>query len=269
MTTRRRLYMLTLCAGALFLLLGCTLNRIGMRVTEIGDLQRDSVTVGAEEAESVRVQIRMGAGELDIRPGAEELMEAEFAYNVQAWEPIVTYDVQDGVGRLIVRQPSTDRISVGRRMRYEWDLRFSDATPLDMRIEAGAGRQSIDLTGLRITRLSVTMGAGDAEINVSDNPELERLDFDLGVGRVNIDMRGPWDHNADVTVQGGVGSTTLRLPNDVGVRAEVTSGLGGLDTSGLRPQDGAWVNDAYDTSEVTLFLRIRAGVGNITLEVED
>ena len=269
MTTRRRLYMLTLCAGALFLLLGCTLSRINMRVTEVGALQRDSVTIGAEDAESVRVQIRMGAGELDIRPGAEELMEAEFAYNVAAWEPTVSYDVQDGIGRLVVRQPSTDRISVGRRMRYEWDLRFSDATPLDMRIDAGAGRQRIDLTGLRITRLSIAMGAGDAEINVSDNPELERLDFDLGVGRVNIDMSGNWDHDADVTVQGGVGSTTLRLPNDVGVRVDVTPGLGALDTSGLRQQDGAWVNDAYATSDVTLNLRIRIGVGAVTLEVED
>ena len=53
------------------------------------------------------------------------------------------------------------------------------------------------------------------------------------------------------------------------LRVDVTPGLGALDTSGLRQQDGAWVNDAYATSDVTLNLRIRIGVGAVTLEVED
>jgi hypothetical protein len=269
MASRQRLYSLLFCTAALVMFLGCTLSRIGLSVADTGELRRDSVTIDREDAESVRVQVRMGAGELTIAGGAEALMEADFAYNVPRWEPIVSYDVANGEGRLVVRQPSTDHVSVGRRTRYEWDLRFDEITPLDLRIEAGVGRQMIDLAGLRITRLGVTLGAGDAEINVSNNPELERLDFDLGVGRVEIDMRGPWDQDVAVSIQGGVGSTTVRLPSDVGVRVTVTRGLGDVDTNGLRRQDGAWVNAAYGTADVTMDLRIRTGVGSVTLSVED
>ncbi len=269
MSARKRLYTLLLCGAAILLFLGCTLSRIGVTRAEVGELRRDSVIVERQDAESVRVQIRIGAGELRIDGGAEELLEAEFAYNVPAWEPVVTYDVTDGEGRLTVRQPSTERIAVGTRMRYEWDLRFDALTPLDMRIETGAGRQDINLTGLQVTRLDVNLGAGDASINVSNNPALERLQFDIGVGMVDIDMRGPWDQDVDVTVQGGVGTTSLRLPADIGVRVEIDRGLGTVDTSGLTRDGGAWVNQAYGTADVTMNLRIRSGVGTITLDVQD
>jgi hypothetical protein len=265
----KRRYAWLLCAAAIVVLMGCSLSRVGLTAARVGDLQRESVTVERQDAESVRVQIRMGAGDLAIAGGAEALMEADFAYNVQEWEPAVTYDVTNGQGRLTIRQPSTQQVSVGRGTRYEWDLRFDETTPLDMRIETGAGRQRIDLAGLTITRLDVKLGAGDAEIDVTQNPELGRLEFDVGVGSVEIDMRGPWDENVDVTVQGGVGSTTLRLPTGVGVRVDLTRGLGSVDTRGLTRQDGAWVNSAYGTSDVTMNLRIRTGVGSITLDARE
>lgn len=257
-----------ICTIAAVALLGCSLTGVSFNVVEVGDLQRDSVTIDREDATDVRVQIRMGAGELNIDKGGEQLMEAEFIYNVEAWEPVVSYEVDDGEGRLTVRQPNTNRISADGRIRNEWDIRLSDQVPLDLRIESGAGDQQVDLAGLQITKLDMKLGAGDSEVNLSNNPELERVDFDMGAGSLSIDVRGPLDQDVDMDIQGGVGDITLRLPGEIGVRVEVNRGIGDIDTEGLSRRGDVWVNEAYGVSEITIDIHIQAGVGEIDLRVD-
>ena len=53
---------------------------------EVGDLQRESRSIQPENAQSVRVDLRMGAGELNVTGGADALMEADFSYNVADWK---------------------------------------------------------------------------------------------------------------------------------------------------------------------------------------
>ena len=76
----------------------------GERGVEVGELQTESRSVGPENAESVRVNFRMGLGELNLTGGADSLMEADFAYNVDAWQPQVNYEVVGDTGELSVEQ---------------------------------------------------------------------------------------------------------------------------------------------------------------------
>ncbi|MGC9523439.1 MAG: toast rack family protein [Anaerolineae bacterium] len=261
--------MAILALVALTLTLGCTLSSIGVETVRVGSLRTESTTLEAGDAERVRVDVRMGAGELRIDSGAEDLMDADFTYNVEAWQPEVSYEVTDGEGRLEVRQPNTERISISGNTRNEWALRFGGEIPFDMRIECGAGDHDIDLAGLQVTRFDMQVGAGDASIRLGDTPILEDVEFDLGAGDVDIDLSGTWEQDADVDIQGGVGAIHLRLPDDVGVRVDVTKGVGDTDVNGLTQEGGAWVNPAYGSSDVTLDIRLQAGVGRIELDVVD
>jgi hypothetical protein len=254
-------------AAALLIFLGCSVSSINIDTVDVGDLETETVTVAREDADTVRAYIRMGAGELKIDNGADGLMEADFTYNVPDWRPEVEYEVSNGEGRLTVRQPNTDDITLDSNIRYEWDLRFAENVPLDLRVECGAGEHDIDLAGLDVTELDVKLGAGDVEIDLSDNESLSRLEFDIGAGSANINLDGPWADDVDVDIQGGVGQTKLRLPSDVGVRVDVTRGIGDIDVSGLYRQGNAYVNDAYDESDVTMEVNIQAGIGRIELEV--
>src|ERR671910_3849738 len=71
---------------------------------QVGEMQRESQSIQAENAQSVRANLRMGAGELNLTGGADQLMEADFAYNVPDWKPKVNYDVSGDMGELTVRQ---------------------------------------------------------------------------------------------------------------------------------------------------------------------
>jgi uncharacterized protein DUF2154 len=47
----------------------------------------ESQAVDLENAQSVRADLRMGAGELNLTGGAHALMEADITYNVADWKP--------------------------------------------------------------------------------------------------------------------------------------------------------------------------------------
>jgi hypothetical protein len=211
----------------------------------IGDLQRESRSVDLDNAQSVRAELKMGAGELNLTGGADALVEGDFAYNVADWKPEVNYDVTGDAGELSVEQGSGEDVPVGGEVRNEWDLRLNDDVPIDLNVEMGAGESDLDLDSLTLTGLDLQMGAG----------------------KTTVDLTGDYDRDLSATIEGGVGEATVRLPSAVGVKVNAEGGLGAINTQGLQREGDAYVNDAYGDSDVTLDVDVRGGVGRINLEV--
>jgi hypothetical protein len=212
---------------------------------EVGEMQRESQSIQAENAQSVRANLRMGAGELNLTGGADQLMEADFAYNVPDWKPKVNYEVSGDTGELTVRQGNGGSVRLGGDARNEWDIRFNDEVPTNLSVQMGAGESDLDLDDLTLTGLELEMGAG----------------------RTTIDLTGDYERDFVASIQGGVGQATVQLPSEVGVRVEAQGGLGEINAEGLQKEGEAYVNDAYGDSEVTLDVDIQGGVGQINLEV--
>src|SRR5215208_1259701 len=213
-------------------------------VEQVGDLQRQSQSVDGEEARSVRADLRMGAGELNLTGGADRLMEADFFYNVAEWEPEVDYEVSGDTGELVVKQDIIAGVPVGEA-RNEWDIRFNDEVPTDLSVQMGAGESNLDLDSLTPTGLTLHMGSG----------------------KTTVDLTGDYARSFDARIEGGVGDATVLLPSEVGARVSAEGGLGKINAEGLRREDNSYVNDVYGDSEITLDVDIQGGVGEITLEV--
>jgi len=264
-----RLILLIIVAATLLISLGCTVGNLKVDTVTVGELNKETQTVEVGDAEQVRVYIKMGTGELKVNRGADTLMRGNFTYNVADWKPQVDYTVTDGNGRLTIRQPSSEQISVRSDIRYTWDLKFSEETPLDMRIECGAGSGEINLDKLNVTQLDAKLSAGDFTIDLGGNTSLEHLELDMGAGDITVDMTGDWEHDVEAYIQGGIGKTTLRLPKDIGVRVIVNKALGKVDANGLTRDGDVYVNDAYGVSPVTVEINIQSGIGQTVLEVEE
>lgn len=255
-------------AAVLLISLGCTVgNFSSIDTVTVGELNKESQTVEVGDAQEVRVYIKMGTGELKVNRGADRLMRANFTYNVADWKPQVDYTVTDGSGRLNIRQPNSDQISIRSDIRYTWDLKFNEEVPLDMRIECGAGSGNIDLGKLNVTQLDAKLSAGDFTIDLSDNQSLTHLELDMGVGDASVNLNGDWEHDVEVYIQGGVGKTTLRLPKNIGVRVIVAKAIGAINAQGLTRDGNVYVNDAYGVSPVTIEINVQSGVGETSLEV--
>jgi hypothetical protein len=212
---------------------------------QVGEMERHSQSVDVGEARSVRADLEIGAGELNLTGGADRLMEADFAYNVADWEPEVNYDVSGDRGDLSVQQGSGGGVNLGGDARNEWDIALNDEVP---------------------TTLSVQMGAGESDLDL-DSLTLRGLDLEMGAGRTTIDLTGAYDSDLLARIRGGVGEATVRLPSEVGVRVEAKGGLGQINAEGLQKEGDSYLNDAYGDSEVTLDVDIQGGVGQINLEV--
>jgi len=259
---------LVIVAGlvVLFLTIGCGLTRPRVRV---GKLRTKSESVELGDAATVQVKINMPAGELDMSGGANELLEADFTYNVDELEPEVAYSGDT----LTVRNPDVD-IRVGSwwdldDYRYEWDLRLNDNLPMEMSIDVGAGSSDLALGSLSLTRLDIETGAGGLKLDLSDSSSLTRLDVEAGVGQVTVDLTGTWQDDLDANISNGVGELTLLLPSSACVRVDMEDGLGVVNTHGLTKDGNDYINDACDESEVTLRIDISAGLGAINLEVDE
>ncbi len=261
---------------------------IGIPTIEAGEMIDQEETIPLDGAESATVEVTFGAGELKVGAGmADALLSGQFRYNVERWEPEVSYEG----GRLSVVQGGTKEdwgIPTGN-LRNEWDLAFSPKAALDMVFDIGAGVGMLDLTGLQLTGLDLDMGAGDCEVRFEEPNEAKMDQFKLntgasklevtgignaspaqmkvqgGVGDVTLDFTGAWANSADVEVTSGVGSLVLRVPDDVGVRVETEGGLTDVDASGLEHEDGAYVNGAFGEADTELRIEVTTGIGSLQL----
>ena len=229
--------------GLLLLLSACNINRIST-----GPTQTTSENVALGDADSARGGINMGVGQLDLNGGAEDLLAADFSYNVESWEPEVEYEVRGSIGQLTISQPDYEFEGIpDDDIRYEWDMRLNDDVPTDLDVNLGVGETELNLSGLTLTDLNI----------------------DTGVGEVTVDLSGDWPQSFDVSVSGGVGETTIILPREVGVLVETETGIGSLNVNGLIRNGDTYTNEAYGESNVTITIDVGGGIGNINLELEN
>src|ERR687897_3646947 len=122
----KRLVLLLVAAVAVALFAGACGTQRGGTQQQVGKMQSESKSVDLKNAQSARAQLKMGAGELNVTGGADQLMEADFSYNVSDWKPKVTYDVSGHKGELVVKQGGAEGASLGGKVRNEWDISFND-----------------------------------------------------------------------------------------------------------------------------------------------
>jgi hypothetical protein len=211
---------------------------------EVGELRHEERQVPLGDLESVQVEVNMGAGELNLNGGAEELMEASFDYNVEQWQPEVDLERVEGRGTLIVRQPFKGTLRASG-VRNEWSISLNDEI---------------------LTSLVVRLGAGEGKLNLS-GMNLDDLAVEVGAGKVTIDVSGDWQRDIDIKLTRGVGEAIVYFPAEVGVRIESTNVLGEVTLVGFNKRGDAYVNDAFGESDTNISFEILGAIGKVYLEV--
>lgn len=260
-----------------------------------GPVQHKEIEVQQDDAERVQATVKFGGGTLNVQPGSDALLLAEFVYNVDALEPKITYDVQDKQGILLVEhktdpvQPDTLGRSVRGELHNEWTLSFSENVPLDLRLDVGASSGEIELGGLAIENLDLTTGAADLrlgfgrpnperltslhvysgaaklELHELGNANLDELTFDGGLGTYLFDFGGDWQRSAKVRIQAGASQVTIRLPQEIGVRV-CPGELHREDMRGLEAREDCYVNALYGQSDITLDIDLDLGLGKLDIK---
>jgi hypothetical protein len=226
-------------ACVLLCLAGC--RDVYLRSELAGPAQHESQAIERDGAKLLHATLHMGAGNLRVGMGTEKLVRADFDYNMPSLKPRMSYTS----GELTISQPETHGLKLGNH-RYEWDIRLNREVPVD---------------------LNVNFGAGDARLDVG-SLDLHRVRVEMGVGQLQMDLRGQTRHDYDVNIQGGVGEATVYLPSDAGVYAEASGGIGEITAAGMHKDGSRYTNDLYQKARYTVRLNVQGGVGSIHLIAE-
>jgi hypothetical protein len=219
--------------GVVGALTGC----VGV-VHQRGPPQHEFVSFDRDSSELVRVHLKMGAGEMRVGGGTDKLARADFEFSIPEWKPQVSY----AAGTLRISQPEGSSKTIGN-VKYDWDVRLNREVPIEMTVNLGAGEAKLDIGKLTLRGVNVEMG----------------------VGSVDLDLRGQPKQDYSVKIRGGVGEATVHLPADVGIYAEARGGIGEISAPGLHHDGERYYNDAYRKSPVTVKLDVQGGVGSIKL----
>jgi len=253
---------------------------------------QDMKTVSQSRAlageETLDVQIVYGAGVLSVGPAEGGVLYAlDLRYDERQFEPMTRFSENrlevgvEGRGRNIDLDDDDDG---------QLDLKLAPGLPMDLRLEFGAGRATVDLGGLALRDLDIETGASESRIRVSrPNPQvlrraefnvgaadfeatrlanlnLEELSVNAGVGRVALDFSGTLRRDLEVDVDMGLGSLELRVPEGVGVRIEKSSFLTSFDADGFIRRDGVYYSADWDSATRRIMVDVTAAFGSISVE---
>ncbi len=198
-----------------------------------------------QTAEKVKVAINVGACKLNISGGTKHLFLGGFAYTQDDWKPVFSYTEKNQTGFMEIKQPEVDDVNFSDEDKYVWNLKFGTSSPLEFDVNLGAGLTEIELGGLPVTEFNMAMG----------------------VGKTILDLRGNWNNDAEINLDGGIGLLQIYLPENTGVKLNILKALTSIETEGLKQlDDNTYVNDSYNKSKHTMDITLKTGIGKIEIK---
>ena len=220
-----------------WMLLGPALYKRNQQVTNL-DYPLESI-------QQAVVDINHGAGTMDIAGGAAagHMLQGTFSGGVDS-----RFEKIGSGGSLTLSPPANVVWGIPPGFVHEgfrWDFRLTDAIPLDMRLHTGAGESRIDLSTLRVSKLTLETGASSTVIILPANAGF-----------------------TDVDVHAGAASVVLRVPQGVAGRISMKSGLVGINIDTARfPFNGTtYETPGYESAANRVQILVEAGVGSIEIK---
>lgn len=194
----------------------------------------DKLNVPIAGRHEAQVRLNFGAGEMRIgraEPGA--LISGTFEGGV-----IEKTSGQSGIElEPIMPARLTDRC------RIRWDVGLTAEIPVDLRLDTGANRSTIDLSGLRIRHLELRTGASETTIRL------------------------PAEGRTTVRVECGFAAVNMEVPAGVAarVRGKVTFGGLKVDESRYPRSSGGHESPDFETAVNRVDIEVSGGFGSVNI----
>ena len=257
----------------------------------------------------VRVSINSTFGSVNIEKGDPDKIVQVFYRSKDKDDEAdldLDYEVDKGVGALRVEMnPEGARVKSSHDGNInvhvnnfhfrseEWYVKLTDAVPLSIEAELGAGKSDFDFSGLNINELSISTGASSSKLNFDEknkgeiddlqiktgvskfsaenlnNANFRKMSFEGGVGSYYLNFSGALDRTVDVDVNVGLGAVTLVIPRNVGVKIRYEdSWLSNFtidDDEFVRKKKGVYESENWEDARGRMNIFIESGLGSVKI----
>lgn len=265
--------------------------RINVPVTNVttGEVVTEEININKPDTseEITDLTINFGLGQLNISPGAETALVSGIAtYNIVDLKPKVTQENN----RVVLETGDLEISGVpkfDKSVKNEWDLELGE-TPIALNLNSGAYEGDLELGGLSIKSLIIMDGASDVTIRFTEpnqnemtkfeyqtgastvklyglaNANFSEMNFKSGAGDYTLEFSGELIRDATVTINSGMSSITLDVPDGTSARLFFDGGFSNVDIHGDWEKEG----NAYFLSggDPMLTININMAAGNLTLK---
>jgi hypothetical protein len=194
----------------------------------------EALTVPLDGATEASIRIRFGAGELTTRAAAGgRLVDGEFLGGV-AHRLL-------GPGRIELEQDTTHGLPWLDR-QSKWTVGLAADVPLDLRVDAGASKNTLDLRELRVRSLELHTGASDT-----------RVVLPRSAGATSV------------RVEAGAAGVVIEVPAGVAarIRTRVVLGSVQVDETHFPPVAGGYESPDYASADNRADIDVQGGVGSL------
>ena len=262
--------------------LACSLSIPLPQVPTPGPEQTDQVAVPYAASGPTSLTVSFGAGELDLAPGAKQLVEGTATYNIPDLKP----EVLTQGGSIELRQGDLKSLTFPNGIVNHWDLKLG-SQPMDLAVNGGAYTGTYEFGGLALTGLTLKDGAANVKLSFSQpnqtemavfryetgasnvklsklaNANFDTMIFNSGGGDYTLDFSGTLKRDATVTISSGVSNLILVIPDGAAANVTVESGVSNVNAGPEWTQHGNVYSQTG--SGPTLTFVVKTGAGNLTL----
>ncbi|QOJ29080.1 MAG: hypothetical protein HRU80_09365 [Ignavibacteriales bacterium] len=204
----------------------------------------------------------------DYSSAAEHLMD--YDSTIQS----VTLNLEAGAGAFAVNSDSEKQYSVDGKGIFKVSTHQTDsALDLIVRqdeidIQLGDGKEIQNFINIALHNnpeysFNLALGAATANLNLGN---LKLKDFSLKTGATSIDLTlgMPSRTIYDATIEMGMGSVSIRVPKEAGVKLDMELPLSATDLSDFtKVKDNTWQTDNYGTAPQKIHLKISGGFSSL------
>jgi len=252
---------------------------------------KESRPVGS--AKELRVRVNYDVGSFEVRSTkGDDLFGVNLDYDAHRTTPKFDFNGEGDVARLDLSMDTHMGFNHSKN-GSDLNIKLNDAIPLDLDFTTGVSDSHLDMTDLDITAFRLRGGVGRTEVSFDHpvdkpmsnfdvesgvgnltirglgNARVERLKVNGGVGRTELDFTGERkDTKTDTEINVGVGQVRLLLPREMGITIEAEgSFLSNISAPSFDKDNHTYTHKSSDGSEPKIFIRVRSGVGGVTVEL--
>jgi hypothetical protein len=247
-------------------------------------------------ADSLHVRVRFGAGTLALNAAAPPLLyDARARFDADQQRISRSYDA---VSRTLRVGIDSSALGASRHTRSgsegsRLDLSLARGIPLDIDLDLGASKATLDLSALWVDAVRLSTGATETDLTFGGanqkpmrelrvdagvgsftahglgNARAQRISVSCTLGTVDLDLGGAWSGDLPLSIQVVLGETTLRIPRDAGVALRVVRRVANLDADGFVLRDGVYYSPGYDQARRHVLVEGSATLATVDIDWQE
>ena len=247
------------------------------------------------DSQPLQVDVAFAAGKFSLHPVDGGLLYAmRLRYDERSTDAIHAYDAENHSLTLGLNRGSANfGLSALRGGSHEkssmLDIGLSGIIPMELTVKIAGTESTLELGGLRLTRLEVNCAASGATLNFATMNRAEMETFTLQVAGAGAKIENLGNANAatvmiqgaaagleidfgdvverDVTIRADValGGLQIAVPRQVGLMVRAKSRLGSFDSAGLKKVGDAWYSENWNQASRKITIESNTVIGSIEL----